>query len=186
MANTDSSWNAQFPGIIIRNDSSKNPTFVLTVTEQLNKIASKPIGRLLLTEIANKMIAMPHGWKVVIIRAANTVDITNPEIGKRWHAGNVTLGTDMSKAYTGGTGTTSAIKYNPNVYVTPDGTRPPYIGLAHELIHAHHNLYGTSMNNKHEDEYRVVGMGDYEGEPITENKIRGEHDLEGRTSYLGV
>lgn len=186
MANADTNWNDNYPGIIIRNDASKNPTFVLTVKEQLDKIASQPVGRLMLREIADRAIAQPFGYKVCIQRTANTVDLKNDLPGKRWHGTNVTKGSKMNLATNGGGGTTSAIYYNPNVYVTPDGTRPPYIGLAHEMIHAHHNLHGTSLNVVHDDEHKVVGMGEYATAPITENKIRAEHQVADRTSYVGV
>lgn len=90
---------------------------------------------------------------------------------------------------------------NSTVYFNPDRktigskkweTRPPAIGLAHELIHAQHGAEGSIdikkvQNDEKKDpsnpkafaktkaeEVRTVGLSPYENEPYTENKIRSE------------
>lgn len=183
MAKTDIEW-ARCPGIIIRNDSELNPYFALTVQEQLTLIQSKPVGRQLFNNIAAEIGKKKFGYTVCIMRASSQIVMSN-EPAKRWCAGNVTKGAAMNSAKDG-TGTVSAIYYNPNVYITPDGKRPPYIGLAHELIHAMHNLKGTSKTTTHDDEYMVVGFGSNSDLPVTENAIRAEHNVEARASYAGV
>ena len=69
-------------------------------------------------------------------------------------------------------------------------TRPPAVGLAHELIHARHAQegsidLGSSPNDSKPDgsggtattlteEARTVGLPPYENEPYTENQIRSQ------------
>ena len=56
--------------------------------------------------------------------------------------------------------------------------RPPEIGLAHELIHAFHNAYGSQPGKEIYDfstvlaELLCVGLGPFSNQPITENLIR--------------
>jgi hypothetical protein len=186
MAREDTVWNLNYPGIIIRNDITKNPTFPQTVRDQLNLIISKPCGLLLLDGINECAIDYQAiGFKIAILRASNKVDLNHADAITRWEGGNVTRMTNEINGRDG-TGTTSAIFYNPNVYQTPDGDRPPFIGLAHELIHAYHNLIGDTPATRHEDEFRVAGLEPYEDETITENKIRAEHNIPPRTQYSGI
>ncbi|MDT7953667.1 MAG: M91 family zinc metallopeptidase [Acetobacteraceae bacterium] len=88
-----------------------------------------------------------------------------------------------------GTGTVSAIKWDPASTETPDGARPPYIALAHELIHCMHNLKGTSymtgIGDVKVDEMMVTGLKGYEQQPVSENRIREEHGVHYRSSYHG-
>ncbi len=185
MAVMEREWNDAYPGIIISNDDAVNLTFRLTLDEQLKLIASKPVGALLLKKIAESRVVTTMAYKVKIQRAKNTLDMSETDPAKRWHAGNVTKGVNMDKAKNGA-GTPSVITYNPNVFLTPDGKRPPYIGLAHELIHAYRNLYGISGGTTATDESMVCGFGQYKDEDITENKIRAEHGIDDRTGYAGV
>jgi Effector protein len=59
-------------------------------------------------------------------------------------------------------------------------TRPPAIGLAHELIHAMHNAYGTQPGLQINDystvlaELLAVGLGPFNTAPISENAIRAQ------------
>jgi hypothetical protein len=58
------------------------------------------------------------------------------------------------------------------------GYRPPYIGLAHELVHALHNQrgnqagYDTNTTTGVLYEYLCVGLGPFAAEPISENTVR--------------
>jgi hypothetical protein len=60
---------------------------------------------------------------------------------------------------------------------------PPFIALAHELIHALHGLKGEKKGTTKEEEERTVGIGDFGDEPISENKIRSEHGVVIRKVY---
>jgi hypothetical protein len=70
--------------------------------------------------------------------------------------------------------------------------RPPYIALAHELIHAYHNMRGEQPGHEVDAdstvlyEYLCVGLGPWEnnpGYPITENAIRSSAGLARRECY---
>jgi hypothetical protein len=100
------------------------------------------------------------------------------------HAGNATEPADPQGAAGQGPGTL-LIRYNPNAWETADGLRPPYIGLAHELIHAQRALHGLSGETAEVDEAQVVGFGEFAGLEFTENKIRAEHGLSPRRTYAG-
>jgi hypothetical protein len=77
------------------------------------------------------------------------------------------------------------------VWVIPNqGQRPPYIGLAHELIHAWHNAYGTKKQEYDDEENFTVGLAGYmlpdpaaNPATITENMIRLEHGFPIRHKY---
>ena len=77
---------------------------------------------------------------------------------------------------------------------TPDGNRPSWVGLAHELIHAYYNLKGKGLGSGklqnvnglvEKEELATVGIGPGPQRSITENKIRDEHGLLPRTTYGG-
>ncbi len=172
-----------YPYLIVRTDPDKNPTFHLTVLEQLALIASKPIGKKLLKGISEGKGAPTSGYKVAITRADNKVD--NSTQDSKWSGGNVCVRVNEAKAGNG-QGTASAIKYNPNLMKTPDGERPPWVGLAHELCHALHNIEGVAkIRDVKEEEEMTVGLGDYAADDsaIHENNIRKEHGIKKRKSY---
>jgi hypothetical protein len=181
MPNVDTPYEP-YPTIIIRTDPTVNPTFHLTVKEQLDLINSKPIGKKLLKGLHKGKAAVTFGFKVAILRAGNKVD--NSTQDSKWSGGNVCKRTSEDKAKNG-QGTTSAITYNPNMDKTPDGKRPPWIGLAHELCHALHNINGEALADIVQEENMTVGIGDYAGDKdaINENNIRKEHGIAPRTQY---
>jgi hypothetical protein len=74
-----------------------------------------------------------------------------------------------------GVGTASAVKWISAQWDTPDGQRPPVIGLAHELVHAWNNALGTSCKDDAQNEKTVVGLLPTNNNPVTENAIRMEH-----------
>jgi uncharacterized Zn-binding protein involved in type VI secretion len=77
-----------------------------------------------------------------------------------------------------GSGSGSTVSFNPDRGTIGDGsepwmTRPPAVGLAHELVHAEHSAHGTNdFTPAGED--MAVGVAPYENQPFTENKIRDE------------
>ncbi len=93
--------------------------------------------------------------------------------------------------------TPPVIEYNPDrkkIGPQPWETRPPGIGLSHEMIHANHGATGTLSStpkdtpndNKpnpaspdnppltNKEELKTVGVPPYDNDPYTENKIRSE------------
>ncbi len=172
-----------FPGIKIE-DTGGASTYVLTVREALNHIVAQPVGHRMLTEIiAHAPVFATWNAKIKILRpAGKVVDITNPgsEGGSKCAA--CSNGNAMN-----GTGSASGVYWNPNIFVVPErGYRPPFIGLAHELVHAWHNALGTKKGNYDEEESFTVGIGIYavaDPHSITENKIRLEHNVPIRHKY---
>ena len=91
-----------------------------------------------------------------------------------------------------GPGTRSVIKWDPDRITIGDGSErwhngDPAIGLGHELIHAYHDAHGTSdglMRNYVDAagqarqamgyELQAVGLGQYQNDRFTENKLRQE------------
>jgi hypothetical protein len=81
-----------------------------------------------------------------------------------------------------GHGTNSFVYFNVRRDTTDvhdlNATRPPAIGLAHELIHALHNANGTQPGAQISDfstllpELLCVGLGPFANAPISENAIR--------------
>ena len=78
--------------------------------------------------------------------------------------------------------------------------RPSYIGLGHELIHAHRsmygvaktiqkkvsNVYGNAIESIPEEEGETIGIGiNVTPYKYTENKLRKEHGLRQRVLYKG-
>ena len=100
--------------------------------------------------------------------------------------GNLARRGDEANACIPGVGTVTAVKYNPNTIITPDGSRPNFIGLAHELVHAMHNLAGDASAIANLEEFRTVGINDFADEAICENTIRAEHKIPLRKVYSGL
>ncbi|SEG90513.1 TcdA/TcdB catalytic glycosyltransferase domain-containing protein [Actinacidiphila yanglinensis] len=178
-----------FPGISVRWDPEVDPTFLLTVQAQLRRIAERPVGKALLEGIGNSgTTSRLPAWqqaKVKIQRVgAGTVIGDGPRFMA--HGGNVTMPINGEAASDRERGTLSLVKYNPNAWETADGLRPPFIGLAHELIHVWRNLNGRSAVGAADDEGQVVGFREAAELEITENRIRAEHGLAPRRTYTGV
>ncbi|MEM5338046.1 M91 family zinc metallopeptidase [Paraburkholderia azotifigens] len=186
MVTTTTKWN----GVVIRTRPGDSKAFPRQVNAALDEIASKPAGKQLLQEIENHQGNDQFGYKVAIMPQASGKRQTLFGRPRTYADGNVTRSASDEKASTPGEGAASSIKWNPQQTVTPDGTRPPFIGLAHEMIHAHNNLKGESsliskpsgstdgmgaqgpgeiaqkktsrpVNPKVEDENKVVGLGKY-------------------------
>lgn len=97
--------------------------------------------------------------------------------------------------YVNGTGLNAVVIFN---HLAALGERPGYIGLAHELVHAYHQVDGNCYRGLEggfmalnavnsgikEEEMRTVGFGAYANELPSENAIRVEHGLPTRASYV--
>lgn len=159
-------------------------------------MAKTATGLKLLTGISNMVHKAQFGYTVCIQRVDMTYDAA---CITKWVGTNVARrgGRDAEKsATTPGSSAVTAIKYNANMIDTPDGKRPSWIGLAHELIHAYYNLKGkgfpagqTQMNvngQVEQEEMATVGLGPGPHRSITENKIRGEANIPLRVTYGGM
>jgi hypothetical protein len=179
MAKTLTPTNTNF--VMVFNDSTANQTFGLTVVEALTKIGSQPIGAALLQAIANAPVAAdPAGnFKVKVIRPDTHATIGQPGM----EGGSRAVAFNEADGRQGGAGSRAACYWNPNIYNTPNGSRPAFIGLAHELIHCYHYVNGLAKGSYDDEERFTVGLGPYMLAPITENRIRLEHDVPIRHQY---
>lgn len=176
-----------YAGIIVRcqSDSIYYPG---VVNQALEQIASKPLGRSLLKSITKRSDKAVGGFTVVINKpASHAMAELNGTMGP------MTL-TWTNKAVRfneidacNQTGTRSAVYWNPNILESPDGRRPPFIALAHELIHAMQNLRGTAYSDTRKEEFATVGLHEMANRrKRNENGIRGEHGIALRTTYFGL
>lgn len=168
--------------IKVRIDEVANPMYIAMVNEALDKIYSKPVGKSLIDQIIANGQAK-FGYKVCIQRPEMKVIEVKGQ--KMCGAGNLAIRVNETSACDG-TGTQTAVKYNHNTIKTPDGCRPNFIGLAHELVHALHNIKGEAKKDTAAEEHRTVGIGKYNNEPICENSIRAEHNVPLRDHYSGL
>lgn len=81
-----------------------------------------------------------------------------------------------------GVGISSSVRWNPQkISLSGERARPAFIGLAHELIHAWHNMNGSQPDFELTPlyEYICVGLGPWSNESappnlVTENRIRSD------------
>ena len=175
-----------YPGIMI--DDGGGPTFHLTVREALGLLITKPIGRDLLSGICNSPAPGFGPWSNAKVKLMRGTGTHVPDAGASGpEGGSVAIAVGATQnAFEDGVGCPAAVKWNPNIFVTPSGSRRPFIGLAHELIHALHYTTGTRLRGGDEpgnEEFQTVGLGQYEGSAITERKIRAAFGIADRTQY---
>jgi hypothetical protein len=171
-----------YPGIRI-DDPGGASTFAATCKDSLDRIVSQPLGLRLLTELSGRNATVtfgPWGGVAKIYRAELPID----------KGGSKAAPVSEINAKNG-TGSPSGVAWNSNIWVVPgQGQRPPFIGLAHELIHAWHNAYGLKKQDYDDEESFTVGIGAYmmpdpvaAPATITENMIRLEHGIPIRHKY---
>jgi hypothetical protein len=198
-------WCHDHPGLFVAN---KDNTFFTRVCDDLRTLNSTNVGQRLLTSIS-------HRWKGVGQKQVRNI-LEEDTIWVRIEDAGSEHGTEAQDAYkpTGvrsrpqgkrnfglkgrGTGVTVQYCTGPGwleKYTTYLGVKtPPFVALAHELIHALHSLsgdnrglYATSDTSvdadwKHE-EARTVGLGIYRDNPMSENALRDELRLPRRETY---
>jgi hypothetical protein len=156
--------------------------FPVLVKKALNKIASRPADAKLLRSIHEYNYPNRCDWKIAIVKA-------RPDKFSIEQNNYTQLTTNRAvraneKNAMNGIGVPTTIHWNPNLINTPTGSRPAFIGLAHELIHGWHNLRGDALIDNRWEELATVGLYQYESyRNVTENKIRAEHGVQVRTSY---
>jgi NleD-like pathogen effector protein (putative zinc metallopeptidase) len=189
-------WNPDHPGIFVEGDQ----TFFTACCKDLNKINEKEIGGRLLSTLSKRTqgIGTSVGKRVTINYTNNIGDVAqdsvlgNQEVRNAKQPGRI--------FHLPAVGDSSVISYGHDldqVYTTAIGlTTPPFIALAHELIHALHVIsgevakeYDWSTDGAIIEEARTVGIGPYVLntsaliKPLTENAIRWEWGLPQRTHY---
>ncbi len=174
--------------------------FMVETRRALHQIDSQPMGQKLLTDLnAAPNVSRLDNHSRVIFKDArlqrntgNTAGAEPDRFGMSFDA--YRLGTERSSQRS--TGLASHVSFNPDV-ITPrlpsgvtDGSRPAFVGLAHELVHSSRQQKGyaldTSMGQleRAAEEVETVGMVPSRHR-ITENSIRSEHGLARRTTYGG-
>jgi hypothetical protein len=188
-------------------DPGKFAEFACRVKMDLALIASKPIGADLL-----RLIGLRHGGtgieaghKVYIAPKLSYVRAKSKRLGfASKHLGFQTssapdamrrgrLGDHIRLA---GKGHSSVVRYinralDPKIDVkktTQTGvTTPAWISLAHELIHAFHDISGNKYTDRvdgvQREELYTTGLGPYANTRISEAAIRKEHGFPLRTHY---
>lgn len=178
----------RYDGIIVR--CGQNELYYpMLVNNALAQIASKRLGRSLLHSIVKRAGRKKFGYTVCIQKRGEQFSAEWDEsklvnVQNRWH--NVAIRGDETGACNGN-GSVTAICWNPNLVMGDGGERPPFIALAHELIHAMNNLRGTAFQNNNIEEMATVGLGNYANvRKRNENAIRAEHHLPSRDQYTGI
>jgi len=181
----------------------------------LSKLLSKPVGNSLLTEI-NLLVRSDRSAIITtrenisscarpMLTPSQFKQFPIPEADMDIEYWRVVKGSELINAKTNGgpgIGTTAVVEWNPHEFVYNDlfgnlritnNRYASFISLSHELIHMRNILKGDAIMNPGEgeervisEEFRVIGMGDFEHESITENKIRNEHHYPFRTLYHHV
>jgi hypothetical protein len=178
---------AKYPHIQIRYDETIDPTFGLSATEALKVIDDGPLGSRMLSEIQNAAVNCVGGYKVCIMKLrGDGLQGDNDGTSRTDPCAHANAVFQKEDDGIPGVGCASVVRWIPNQWVTPDGQRPPYIGLAHELVHAWNNAQGTAVYDKARNEKIVTGLLPSNNNPITENAIRAEHKIQLRTSYSGI
>lgn len=164
--------------IVIKGDDA----FRAQALEDLQKLERTPTGESILQRIQdgdNTVTIVPHDHNGRT-RTGNACGYDNPD--DRF----------VQADGTPGAGTDSTVYYNPDRQQIGDGsedwhTRPPEVGLGHELIHAEQASYGEQVdgvtdgtNNR---ERQAVGLPPYENNEHTENNLRRDLGEPERTYY---
>ncbi|MCF6776536.1 M91 family zinc metallopeptidase [Thiotrichales bacterium 19X7-9] len=171
-----------YPSFMTLTREDNEYTYILLAKEAMNQIASKANGKELVTQLQQS------GYKVFIKRQGTEHHVLNVE---KISSSNSIINADIT--YTNKVEVNKhfsskkviTVCWNPNHIHAEGGIeRPPFIGLAHELIHAWHIINGDSFEEHRSEELATVGLLEFEkSRNINENKIRQEHNLPFRTSY---
>jgi hypothetical protein len=174
--------------------SADSTKFVGMVKAALKKIYEKPVGKQMIDTIVANVGKGKDGVTVKISAKKSLKVLTYGGLfSKRTYERGSSTNANLQASSTLGAGSCSLIAWDPIHNSTPDGSRPPFIALAHELVHAYHNIRGTARatqvgdvsGDRTTDEALTVGLRGFEKEPVSENRIRREHGISFRTSYHG-
>ncbi len=152
------------------------PVFKAGVLADLAWLMTQPIGM----EMINAMVATGKTLTISETSSGNTTGY-DPDADS-WPKADGTAGN----------GANTRIAYNPGVWNPYGGTdawmsRPPAIGLAHEMVHAWTGMTGTraagltgGVKNR---ELQATGLGAYATAIYTENRFRAAFGLPERPRY---
>lgn len=146
------------------------------VVNDLGTLYNTPSGR----ELIDGINKGPHGMSIVKTDDGNECGYDNPD------------GRFVRPDGTPGPGSSSTVFYNPNRTQIGDGsepwmTRPPAVGLGHEMVHASDASKGTQVNGEtggtRNRELQAVGLPPYQDKTPSENSLRKDMGLPPRPRY---
>ncbi|MGA4238977.1 XopG/HopH/AvrPtoH family type III secretion system effector [Ralstonia pseudosolanacearum] len=208
----------QYPGFYIATASDNQreaDRYAGKVNEALGKIASGRSGNELLRGISSLSATRQRKLTISEIdsddESSTEPVLTRPQIAAYRPANfdqNQSIAAQLANGATfeGEAGCSAIVSWNPkkSIELSRNGSpkrmrkdsKESFVVLAHEMIHAHHVMAGTSKGGSGDrydetseagqEELRAVGLGAYAhantGEP-TENSIRAEHGLRMRSKY---
>lgn len=180
-------WDEGHPGIKIVTGKPSQPTdFFDKCSAALNKIRSKPIGKGLLKTLSAKCLMSEKTVFIDYYQASLAGVQGNPTEAYGYQQ----VDAEGRVFFMPGKGQSASVSWWPEDPGPPYAPRPPFVGLAHELIHALYILHGLQIADTNTtqglaiNESQVVGLGRFKDEPFTENAIRGEHGIDLRLQYL--
>ncbi len=153
-----------------------SPEFQSAVARDMDSLYGTPTGKSLIDQINSNP---NHKTTIVETTAGNSVGGFTNDANKRADGTN-------------GPGSDTVLKYNPNRTQIGDGsedwmTRPPAVGLGHELVHVDQAQNGRfdpdTSHSPPDDEKEAAGVPPFENAPHTENKIRREMGQPRRPRY---
>lgn len=110
----------------------------------------------------------------------------------------VQVGIDKSgpkPRFVGGPGSSALVLFDPDFPAGPDGDRPGWVALGHELVHAYHYVTGTCAralsgstdtdSGLSEEEMQTIGVAGYDRQVPSENWLREGASLPLRKTYSG-
>jgi len=178
----------------------------------LNKIKSGPNGSRIIAEIERATTVEKQPMILVESddneESATVGYLTDSQLRRhnvRVHNhSDRTYGLAVSHYSSNGEGVRPVVHYNPRDSIMVDSMGDPFsvknermafVTLAHELIHAYHQMKGTSIegdidkspiedDNHLREEMRAVGYATYANNQFSENGVRRDHQLPIRNEYF--
>jgi len=188
-----------------------NADDLIKTENALQKIKNTPTGNALLNEIRENttngrevQIHVHDSFTNSTIPMLTDSQLRRLNIDGNNYGQNVMTALSLSRKRTNsqnGEGVKGIVDFNPKqaVHVDSNGVSQrihdeelSYMSLGHELIHALHFMRGNHIgdsrpdvngNINYQEELRVVGLGQYANNDITENKMRRESGLPQRLQY---
>jgi hypothetical protein len=207
-------WSGDYPPIFVSNDIHKGNVEVPTawkgrVEVILGELNADDRGEELLEMLS--VACQARHQRVVIAYGSNqcapcTLEVITDD-DKRlkpepavWMANPniVQVGIDKSgpkRKFIGGNGSSALVLFDPDIAAGPDGDRPSWIALGHELVHAYHYVTGTCAralagstnadSGLSEEEMQTIETRGYQRQKPSENWLRDGVRLPDRTCYSG-
>jgi hypothetical protein len=178
---------SDFDNLIARLNKVKKGTskLIVTGTPQFKGKVYLDLGWLMTSGVGQDLINQitERSFTVTITEVSGgNVTSYNPDAGS-WEdsSGKPGPGADASIGY-------NPVEINPYGGADPWMTRPPAIGLAHEMVHAWTAVHGTRAQGvdaagTNRRELQATGLGEFKDVKISENRFRAAFGLPLRPTY---